>query len=266
MRGYTTSEKLVHWLTHDGIPATKLIVVVNVLTFLLAWMGYGDYLEAYLGFHFLTTLRAPWTLFTYPLLGMIGAIGLLFGGYWLWIAGGSLERTWGTRTFVKFFFVISAVSAIGLYLGHLVTGAFVTAIGLWLPLAAVTVAFAMLNPEQTILFMFIIPLKLKYLAVLSAGLVFLSYGRIDQGAASLDTRLLMGTFALSGCAASYWYARHGTRLDFGRPRRPSRDNVIRMQPRTTRRRGTGLLSWYKEYRDRKRLKDLLDRSNYDDER
>lgn len=265
MRGYTTSEKLVHWLTHDGIPATKLIIVVNVFTFLLAWMGYGDHLEAYLGFHFVTTLRAPWTLFTYPLLGMIGPIGLLFGGYWLWIAGGSLERTWGTQAFVKFFFVISAISALGLYLGCLVTGQFVQAVGLWLPLAAVTVAFAMLNPEQTILFMFIIPLKLKYLALLSAGLVFLSYGAVGQGSTPLATRLIMGAFALSGCAASYWYARHGTRLDFGRPRQPSRDNVIRIQPRGAQRR-TGLLAWYKEYRDRKRLKDLFDRSNYDDER
>lgn len=266
MRGYTTSEKLVYWLTHDGIPATKLIIVVNVFTFLLAWMKYGGYLEAYLGFHVLTALRAPWTLFTYPLLGMIGPIGLLFGGYWLWIAGGSLERTWGTRTFVEFFFVISAISAAGLYLGHLATGAFVAAIGLWLPLAAVTVAFAMLNPEQTILFMFIIPLKLKYLAALSAGLVFLSYGAIGEESTTLGSQLFMGLFALSGCAAGYWYARHGTRLDLGRSRWSSRDNVIRIKPSGARQRRTGLLGWYKEYRDRKRLKDLFERSNHDDER
>jgi membrane associated rhomboid family serine protease len=199
-------------------------------------------------------LSAPWTLVTYPLLGLCGALCMLFSCYWLWWAGGSLERSWGSRTFGLFFFGMSALSAFAIWLGVMVTRVEPLEIGgLLLPLAGVTIAFAMLNPEQEILFFFIIPMKLKYLALLDVVLVFISYGQIH---------LLLGVFALAGCAFSYWYVRRGSLAGYGSNRYEDREKVIRLHSRPGIGRRLNPLRWYSNYRDRKKFRDFLNKSGF----
>jgi hypothetical protein len=127
-------------------------------------------------------------------------------------------------------------------------------IGLWLPLAGVTVAWAMLNPEQQILFFFIIPMKLKYLALLDVALVLISYGQIH---------LALGLFALLGCAFSYWYI---LPHDFGLSRSRDRGQVVRVHPRRGFLHKLNPFGWIKEKRDKDRLKKLFEDSFGDDER
>ncbi|MHB0913998.1 MAG: rhomboid family intramembrane serine protease [Armatimonadota bacterium] len=231
-----------YWLKRGGMPVTKGLMVVNAVTLLLSALFK---VNLPLAFNTLGFIREPWTALTYPLQSPLSLISVLFAFLWLWFAGGSLERSWGSRTFAIFFFVISAVSALGLFAGSLITGVPVALEGLWLPLAGVTIAFAMLNPEQEILFYFVLPLKLKYLALLDVVFVLISYGQMN---------LLLGIFALSGCAAAYWYVRQGRGL--GR----RSDNVIRIDTRPGKRGG----GWYKERKERKQLEDLFRRSGLDD--
>jgi len=247
MRGYTAQERLTYWLYRDRIPVVKLLIVSNVLAFLAtALFGLGRILQG-LAFGADRVFCMPWTLFTYPLVGSCcGLISLLFSGYWLWIAGGSLERSWGSRVFAWYFFLMSAVTALGLCIGSFLTGIPVGVSGLWLPLAGVTVAFAMLDPEQQILFLFIVPLKLKYLALIDVAVVLVSYG---------GGHPLLGVFALAGCAASYWYVRRGRWS--GSRTSARRDGVIRVHPRHAVRRSWNPAKWYRDYRERKRLRDLL---------
>lgn len=243
MRGYSASDKARYWLASGGIPVTKSLIVVNVLTLLLVTLFHLDSLWRLLVFDSSSVFAQPWTMFTYPLVGL-EILSLLFAGYWLWVAGGSLERTWGSNTYAVFFFVISAITAVGLYLGGLLTHSAVGLVGLWMPLAALTVAFAMLNPEQRILFFFVIPLKLKYLALLDVVLVFISYGRVN---------LLLGVFALAGCAAAYLYVTRVICFDFG-----GGDNVIHIRPKHAVRQSWNPFKRAKEKKDQKRLRDFLD--------
>ena len=238
---------LTYWLFKDRIPVTKILILVNILTFLAIAIFRVQGVLHFLGFYSPTAIAMPWTAFTYPLVGMNDLIGLLFAGYWLWFAGGSLERSWGSTTFGVYFFLMSAISALGLFVGSILTGIPVTVAGLWLPIAGVTVAFAMLNPEQQILFMFVIPLKLKYLALLDAALVFVSYGMKSP---------ILGVFALAGCAVSLWYIRSGWRAGY-RPSSYSDDKIIRMRPRHGARRNLNPIKWYKDYQERKRLNNLF---------
>lgn len=246
-----SSYDIQYWLFRDRIPVTKLLIVTNVLTFLAAVVGRIAQIPFYLGFSSAGLASMPWTAFTYPLVGAFGGpLSLLLAGYWLWVAGGSLERSWGSRTFTLFFFIMSAVSALGLYAGGMVTGIPISLVGLWLPLAGTTVAFAMTNPEQVILFFFIIPMKLKYLALIDAALVFISFGMSNP---------LLGFFALAGCAASYWYVTAGSRMNLQRPGYQRRGEIIDLRPSLTPKRSMNPLKRLHDRREQKRLKDFLDK-------
>jgi len=246
------SERARYWLFADRIPVTKSVIISGVVTFLFITFG-ADSLAALLGYSSRSLLLLPWTAVTYPLVGDYSPISLLFASYWMWVAGGSLERSWGSRVFGIYFFVISAITALALYAAAVMTGVPTSLAGLWLPLAGVTVAFAMMNPEQQILFFFIIPMKLKYLAVLDVALVLVSYARPNP---------LLGVFALAGCAISYWYVTQGGSLGFPSRRRPRQGDVVRVYDRRSLFSKLNPIRWYRDRRERKRLKDFFDKSGF----
>jgi membrane associated rhomboid family serine protease len=253
MRNGRTAQDFVYWLKKDRAPVTKSIVLINAITLVLLAVVHLGALGL-LMFNSSTAVAMPWTFFTYPLVCDGDILGLVFACYWLWIAGGSLERSWGSMEFGIYFFAMSAVSALGLFIGGLITGVQVPA-GLWIPLAGLTVSFAMRNPEETILFMFFLPLKLKYLAMISAAAIFISFGRIN---------ILLGLFSVLGCAACYLHARSGSLTDFRSAWDRHDDKVIRIHPKHAVRRDFNPIHWYQARREEKRLKDLFKRSGMDE--
>jgi membrane associated rhomboid family serine protease len=252
--GESPAEKAIYWLTKDRIPVTKGLIIVTALATIATSLFARSPFWALLTFSSDWWARWPWTFFTYPLLGAGPGdiVGLLFSCYWLWIAAGSVERAWGSTRFTTFFFGMSAITALGLLAGHFLTQQETWAFGMWLPLAGVTVAFAMMNPEQVILFMFFLPMKLKYLALLDVGIVFASYLILGW-----PNGIVIGLCALSGCAFSYLLVTRGSKLFVYRSAsRPQRGEVIRIHRRKSR---FNPLTWFKEQREEKRLRDFLDK-------
>jgi len=156
-----------------------------------------------------------------------------------------------------YFFIMSAISALGLYLGGVLIGTDVYLANIWLPLAGVTIAFAMSNPEQQILLFLVIPMKLKYLALLDVAFVFIGYAQ---------SHLILGIFALCGCAATYWYVRSGGQiLGLGAVGRRNYGKVLRIHVHE---RGDkpwkswNPIRWYRERRRRKQIEDLFKRSGF----
>lgn len=253
MRGSTTTDKISYWLFADRIPLTKILIVSNIATFIVIALFKIHNIPFYLSYNSESVIAMPWTLLTYPFVGYsYGVISLLFGAYWLWWAGGSLERSWGTRTFSIYFFTMSAISALGLLLGSIYTGIPTHLDGLWLPIAGITISFAMLNPEQQILFMLILPLKLKYLALIDVVIVLVTFGRGNP---------LLGVFALAGCAYAYWYVRP---KHYAVPKIEQRGEIVRVFGERGFRYKLNPLSWLKNYRDRKRLERLFERTDWKD--
>jgi hypothetical protein len=152
--------------------------------------------------------------------------------------------------FALFFFAMCALSALGLFAGFLATGVLLSLPNMWVPLAGLTVAFAMLNPEAQILFFFVIPMKLKYLALLSVALLLVEFGMI---------RPILGLFSLTGCAYAYWYVKRPVR--YSAPRR--RAEVVRVYDR--RKRNLNPFAGIKDWNDRRKLKKLFDRSYGEDD-
>jgi hypothetical protein len=144
----------------------------------------------------------PWTLFTYPLYVSRGTdpISFLLMGFWIWIIGGSLERTWSTRIYALFLLAITILSALFVAIGAamlLPTGLPLS--GPFLPMSAVTVAWGMSNPDAVIYLYMILPVKGKWIAWLDMVMVYYIFGSMH---------LLLGVFALGGCFAAWWYVRN----------------------------------------------------------
>ncbi len=192
----------VDFFKQGGDPATRTIIALNVVTFVLrfvvAFFGAG-LLGQLLAFSPDGWMARPWTLLTYPVLAQGGdPILLLFSCYWLWVVGGSLERSWSTRTFVGFFTAITTVSALGIWVGYLITGVPNPVAGLFLPLSALTVAWCYLNPHIEIRFFFVLPMRARHLAWLDMALTVFYFGQSHP---------LNGFLALSGVGIALLWLR-----------------------------------------------------------
>lgn len=250
----------------SGIPVTITLIAANAVTFLIGFSTFNrggagpGGLLSWLVFSSLTWPTDFWTPVTWPLVAPIDLIGLLFGGLWAYWMGGSLERSWGTRAFLLFLAATSALTALTLYGGGMLLGVPVIARGLWLAIAAPTIAWCVLNAREVIRLYAVIPVPAPILAWLTIGLTWFQVS-ISGG------HPLLGLFALSGCAAAYWYARNGSRFFGGlgvgkRGEPPLRFRDFDRTPAA--RRGFSLRRWLDERRQRRELEKLLKRSGFSD--
>lgn len=223
-------------------PVTWAVLAANALTFVVAFVGGGSLLT--LQFYAPELPQRPWTAFTYPLLGVGNLFWLLIGGYVLWLFGGSLERAWGWRGYTIFLFATSGSTAVALWLASVLLGSSAVLVGFSMPLAAVTVAWAAINPYERVLLYFALPLEARWLGILVAVFVVISQP------------FPMGIFALAGCAVAVWYVRQGRYLSVraGGPRRVTREGALTLNP----------FAWYRRWRLGRQFRRLTKRIKRDD--
>jgi membrane associated rhomboid family serine protease len=182
----------------SGDVATRAIVLVNVVTFILLFLHVPG-LAKVMAFDPDHWWARPWTLLTYPLISPeANPLFLFILCYWMWVVGGSVERSWSTGYFLRFFFIIAAASAIGVWLGTLTTREPTLLAGLFLPLSAITVVWCYLNPGAVVYLFFVFPVQARHLAWITMAFVVFFYGRSHP---------LNGLFALSGSLIALWWAR-----------------------------------------------------------
>jgi membrane associated rhomboid family serine protease len=212
----------------QSVPAVRGLIVATVVVFLayfFAGLNAGlviHWLEFSSGPGDLAWLYRPWTWFTSAFVET-SPLSLLFHAYWLYSFGGMLERSWGSRNFLALFFAFAAIGVLVFIPASLLLGKSVTWGGLDLVLAAVTVAWAALDPELDICFWFI-PMKAKTLAALFVLLVFFSVGLSYRDP-------VLAFFTLAAPAAAWYYVRKMPRLNLGSPfggqRAPRREPLLR---------------------------------------
>ena len=86
-------------------------------------------------------------------------------GYDYWI-GSALERQWGTAKFTTYYLSGMLLTVIGASIVSLITGYSIPVYGANYVNFAMFMAFALLYPDTQVLFMFIIPIRMKWLAYL----------------------------------------------------------------------------------------------------
>ena len=119
----------------------------------------------------------------------------------LWMFGAELERTWGTRRFVTFYFLCGMAASVTIVIAaYLFGGVNVPVVGSSGAVYGILVAYGVLFPNQTMLFGFLIPIKTKYFVMIIGAIVFLqSYMSI---AAGIGRRRSVGTVWPGSCRLS----------------------------------------------------------------
>src|SRR6266436_3357326 len=158
------------------LPAgVKWLLIANVGMFLLY------YLIPPLAQHLLMLSLVPvmvlkhffiWQLVTYMFLHG-GIEHILFNMLALWMFGMTLEQDWGTRRFLKYYFLCGIGAGICDVAVNAIIGNWGThTIGASGAIFGLLLAFGVLYPDVTVLFFFIFPMKAKYMVMIVGGMAF----------------------------------------------------------------------------------------------
>ena len=160
-------------------PGVKWLLIVNVAMFLLWYLGGAPvqlFMKTALGLYPLALLHEYyiWQPFTY--LFVHGSIGhLLFNMLALWMFGTPLEQDWGTRQFLKYYFLCGIGAGLCDISVNVVFGHWdIPTIGASGALYGLLLAFGVLYPETRVLMNFLFPIKAKYLVIIYGAIALLS--------------------------------------------------------------------------------------------
>ncbi len=152
-------------------PAVKMLIIVTGSIYLVQeFLGIPSVRAFGLVPYQVLHKAAFWQLVTYM---------FLHGGFWhvafnmfaLWMFGSQLERVWGRKEFLKYYF-ITGIGA-GLINVAFSAGSNIPTIGASGAIFGLLLAYGVLFPNNVILLYFFIPMKAKYFVILFAVLEFM---------------------------------------------------------------------------------------------
>ena len=156
--------------------AVKTLVIANGIVFVLQVLdgvaGGGSFVANFgLRPAAVTGNFFIWQLATYIFVHG-GFFHILLNMFVLWMFGGELERTWGTREFTRFFFICG----IGAGISSVVVspGSTIPIIGASGAVYGILLAYGLLFPNRLIYLYFLIPVPVKYFVIGIGVLSFIS--------------------------------------------------------------------------------------------
>ncbi len=190
----------------------KWLLIVNTGIFVLQYTLQPSRIGAFLQNNFalvpaeVVQTFAVWQLVTYMFLHSTAQIShILWNMLSLWMFGAELERLWGTARFLRFYFICGISAAVMVVVAaYLFGGVETTTIGSSGAVFGILMAYALMFPDRTLLFGFLIPLKSKYFVMIIGAIVLLqsysaTFGRQATGIAVVAH--------LGGLLAGYLYLR-----------------------------------------------------------
>jgi membrane associated rhomboid family serine protease len=189
--------------TSDYLPAgVKWLLIANIAMFLPYYMipALKEHLDLLaLAPELVVKHFAIWQLATYMFLH--GGIGhILFNMLALWMFGAVLERDWGTRLFLKYYFLCGIGAGLCDVMLNVAMGNWRTStIGASGAIYGLLLAFGVLYPNQTVLFSFLFPIKAKYMVMIVGAIAFLNAFHVNSGVSDIAH--------LGGMAFGYLYLR-----------------------------------------------------------
>lgn len=185
-------------------PAVKNVILANVAVFLIQmlWPQLVDIRIFGLVPYLVLDQFFIWQLVTYMFLHG-GFSHILFNMFAVWMFGSDLERTWGTKEFLRYYFLTGTLAGVSIFLWNF--GSLVPTIGASGAVFGILAAYALFFPNQDIYIWGIFPVKAKFLA-LFFGLIELLMLPNQDGVSHIGH--------LGGMVAGYFYLRHRYR-DWG---------------------------------------------------
>jgi membrane associated rhomboid family serine protease len=201
-------------------PGVKWLLIVNVAVFVAYFFAVRTGLGAifyYFGLipRAVVSYLAVWQLASYMFLHDPYGFGhILFNMLTLWWFGADLERTWGTKRFLQYYFLCGIGAGICVVVGNALFGTLDTrTIGASGAIYGVLLAFGMLFPDATVWFSFLFPIKAKYFVIILGAIAFMSsLGASGSGVSHVAH--------LGGMVFGYFYLKSGmVRIDLIGPLR-----------------------------------------------
>lgn len=178
------------YVYHSGSfpPGVKWLLIVNVAVFLVQFFGGvfagRDPLRVWFGLAPRQVLGQAylWQLVTYLFLHG-GLMHILFNMFTLWMFGADLERGWGTRAFLRYYFLCGVGAGVCVLAANMAVGDLYTrTIGSSGAIYGLLMAYGLLYPDRTVLFSFLFPIKAKYFVMIIGAIAFLgSFGAAGSG-------------------------------------------------------------------------------------
>lgn len=153
-------------------PSTRLVIILTIAVYMLQLItGVIDGpITRWLWLDPTRVVRnfEVWRLLTYAFCHS-GDIWHIIGNmYFLWMCGRSVESIYGPREFLRFYLVAAVFSGIGYCVVSIAMGNHGPAVGASGAVMAVVMLCALYYPTQTVMFLFIIPIQLRWLVLFYA--------------------------------------------------------------------------------------------------
>ncbi|MBZ5723699.1 MAG: rhomboid family intramembrane serine protease [Acidobacteriia bacterium] len=155
----------------------KWLLISNTAIFLLFYLG-GAPVQSNMLLLALTPSLVVHNFFVFELFTYMflhGGFGhLLFNMLTLWMFGTPLEQTWGTRAFLKYYFLCGVGAGVCDTAVNLILGHKTTTIGASGAIYGLLLAFGVLFPDVRVLMNFLFPIKAKYLVMIYGAIALFS--------------------------------------------------------------------------------------------
>jgi membrane associated rhomboid family serine protease len=167
-------------------PAVKWLLISNIAVFVLMYVMRGATVATLFGWLALRPADVVGRLQVYQLFTYL----FLHGGFWhlivnmftLWMFGVGLEQDWGTRRFLKYYFLCGVGAGICDVAVNALIGNWGTrTIGASGAIYGLLLAFGVMYPNQTVLMSFVFPIKAKYFVMIYGGIALLSSLNVNSG-------------------------------------------------------------------------------------
>jgi membrane associated rhomboid family serine protease len=172
-----------------GFPkGVKWLLISNIAVFLLGFFAQLVRLDRPLGLFALIPVQVVkdffvWQLATY--LFLHGGFGhIIWNMLALWMFGADLERVWGTRRFIQFYFFCGIGAGVCVVVANYLLpwgNPLIPTIGSSGAIFGILLAYAMMYPDRTILWGFLIPIQVKYFVMIIGAIAFLSSFQVNNG-------------------------------------------------------------------------------------
>jgi membrane associated rhomboid family serine protease len=185
---YRLSRSIIYGYFPSGV---KWLLISNTVIFVIWYLGGPTVQSLMLPLELvprMVVFQFPWfvyQLFTY--LFLHGGIGhLVFNMLALWMFGTPLEQTWGTRQFLKYYFLCGVGAGICDVVVNVLLGNHTRTIGASGAIYGLLLAFGVLFPDTQVLMYFLFPIKAKYLVMIYGAIeLLLALGGRNSGISNL---------------------------------------------------------------------------------
>ena len=153
--------------------AIKILISINVLLFIFRYISINRYDLAQI---FGLSSGDVWPMIWQPVTYMFihgDFFHVFMNMFVLWMFGSEMESIWGSREFIKYYFITGIGSGI-IWLLLNISNSYSVLIGASGAIYGILLAYGLMFPNRKVLIYFLFPIKVKYFVILLGAVAFIS--------------------------------------------------------------------------------------------